>query len=193
MRVNVENTTLVGCLVMAAGFLMVFPCVGDSLRLHTDGESVSFVMQLFTCHLVHWTWAHLFYDVICFAALGMLLNRRELLACFLLAALAVSSTVLLFHPELSSYCGLSGVNCALYAFFAVKVGRERNGLWGTVMIVAILLKTLAEILAGHTFFASTGFIPVHSAHLAGIIAGMLCGVLPSWGIVPCHPKKVQST
>ena len=177
-RVHFENVAMVACLVAAAILLTATPELGEKLRLHADSEGLLLAMQLFTCHLVHWTAAHLFYDALCFAVLGLLLSRQELLLTLLFAAPIVAITALWLHPELSSYCGLSGVNCALFAYFAVKIGRERK-LLGAVALAAILLKTGVEIHSGHTFFATDGFIPVHSAHLVGIMVGVICGALGS--------------
>ncbi|MBR4222351.1 MAG: rhomboid family intramembrane serine protease [Victivallales bacterium] len=175
-KVHFENIAIVACLVVAALLLTASPELGEKLRLHADSGGLLLVVQLYTCHLVHWTAAHLFYDALCLAVLGLLLSRRELLLTLLLSAPIVAITSLWLHPELTSYCGLSGVNCALFAYYAVKIGRERT-LLGAIALAAILLKTGMEIHSGHTFFATDGFIPVHSAHLVGIMAGVLCGVL----------------
>ena len=177
-RVHSENNAMIACLVAAAILLTASPALGETLRLHADSEGVLLLMQLFTCHLVHWTGEHLFYDVLCLAVLGLLLSRRELVLTLLFAAPIVAITALWLHPELNSYCGLSGVNCALFAYYAVRISRERKVL-GVVALVAILLKTGVEIHSGHTFFATDGFIPVHSAHLVGILAGVILGVLAS--------------
>ena len=177
-RVHFENIAIVTCLVAAAILLTASPGLGEKLRLHVDSRGLLLVVQLFTCHLVHWTVEHLFYDVLCLAVLGLLFSRRELLWTLLFSAPIVAITVLWLHPELTSYCGLSGVNCALFAYFAVKIGRERT-LLGAVALAAILLKTGVEIHSGHTFFATEGFIPVHSAHLVGIVAGVVLGALVS--------------
>lgn len=177
-RVHFENIAIVACFVVAAILLTASPEWGETLRLHEDSEGMLFVVQLFTCHLVHWTAEHLFYDALCLAVLGLLLSRRELLLTLLFSSPIVAITALWLHPELTSYCGLSGVNCALFAYYAVKIGRERT-LLGVVALAAILLKTGVEIHSGHTFFATDGFIPVHSAHLIGIVAGVVLGALVS--------------
>ena len=41
---------------------------------------------------------------------------------------------------------------------------------------ANLAKTLLEILSDRIFFATSGFIPVHEVHLAGIAARTLCRI-----------------
>ncbi len=166
-----QNLPLLGALLAAATLLSAFPRLGVPLQLHLGASVPALLVEAFTCHLVHWNAAHLFYDALALALLAPMLDRRELPLTLLLSAPAVSLAVLALHPELPTYCGLSGVNCALYAHVAAKLGR-RNAALGLAALAGILLKTLLELSAGRTFFA-TGFIPVHSAHLAGIAAGLI--------------------
>ena len=152
------------------------PSLGDPLRLHPESDGITLLAQLFTCHLIHWTPSHLFYDALCFAAFCLVLDLREAACCVLVASPIVSLTVLLLHPELSSYGGLSGINCALFSLFALQ---DRHlPRWGRVAALGgILLKTLVEILSGRVFFATEGFRPIHAAHLAGIGAGLLVALV----------------
>ncbi len=175
MKANTRNSIAICAILAASTALTALPSFGESLKLHPDAPFVALLGQLFTCHIVHCTFEHLFYDALCLAVLGILLSRRELSMTLLLSAPVVSIVVLAVHPELSSYCGLSGVNCALYAVFALKLYRERKSL-GIAAFIAIVAKTLLEIFSDRTFFATSGFIPVHEAHLAGIAAGTLCGI-----------------
>jgi len=193
-RLHFENMPMVVCLVAAAILLTASPDLSEKLRIHAGSEGTSLVMQLFTCHFVHWTVSHLFYDVLCLALLGLLLPWREMVLTLLFSAPIVALTALWFHPELTSYCGLSGVNCALFAYYAVKLGRERKMLGG-VALSAVLLKTLVEISSDRTFFATAGFVPVHSAHLVGIGAGCLWGLLFSrgWQITGRSRKTPECT
>ena len=191
-RVHPENIVMVVSLVAAASLLTASPELGEILRLHADSDGVMFLMQLFTCHFVHWTAAHLFYDALCLAGLGVLLSRRELVLTLLFAAPIVAITALWLHPELTSYCGLSGINCALFAYYAVRLGCERRML-GALALAAVLLKTLVEISSDRTFFATDGFIPVHSAHLVGIVSGVIWGMLVSCRMMGLQERaeKVQ--
>ena len=173
MKNHLENSIyLIGILAMSTT-LTALPALGEFLKLHPDAPHA---WQYFTCHIVHCTFEHLFYDALCLAVLGILLSRRELFMTLLISAPIVSIAVLLRHPELSSYCGLSGVNCALFAVFAINVAKK-NKLLGVAAIVGILFKTFIEIHADRTFFATSGFIPVHDAHLAGIAAGTIIGLI----------------
>ena len=171
MKANLNNILPVSALIAVSTALTATPSIGVPLKLHTAADGTAFIWQAFTCHFVHCTTEHLFYDALCLFILGFLLSRRELILTLLLAAPFVSAAVLLTRPELTTYCGLSGVNCALYAVFAIKLFRRQKGL-GTAALGAIILKTILEISADRTFFATSGFIPVHEAHLAGIAVGV---------------------
>ena len=185
MKKHLENSIYLIGILAAAIVLTALPSLGESLKLHPDAPHA---WQLFSCHLVHCTLEHLFYDALCLAVLGILLSRRELLMTLLLSAPIVSIAVLAARPELSSYCGLSGVNCALFAVFAINVARKNKPL-GVAAIAGILLKTFIEIHADRTFFATSGFIPVHEAHLAGIAAGTIVCIINA--IIASHNCKTN--
>ena len=185
MKTHIKNIPIIGALLAAAILMTLFSSLGESLKLHPDAPHV---WQFFSSHIVHCTFEHLFYDALCLAVLGILLSRRELFMTLLISAPIVSLVVLLRHPELSSYCGLSGVNCALFAVFAINVARK-NKLLGVAAIAGILLKTFIEIHADRTFFAISGFIPVHAAHLAGIAAGTIIGIINA--IIASHHCKTN--
>ncbi len=185
MKIHIKNIPIVGALLAATILLTFFSALRESLKLHPDAPHI---WQFFSCHLVHCTFASLFYAALSLAVLSILLSRRELFMTLLLSAPIVSIAVLAAHPELSSYCGLSGVNCALFAVFALKLYRERKSL-GISAFIVIVAKTLLEIHADRTFFATSGFIPVHVAHLAGIAAGTIVCIINA--IIASHHCKTN--
>ncbi|MBR0458776.1 MAG: rhomboid family intramembrane serine protease [Victivallales bacterium] len=159
-------------IVLVAGIFTAFPTFGEHFLLHMDAMPWSLVWQCFTCHLVHWTPEHYIYDAICFVAFAGTLSRRTLYRTLLVAAPVVAVVVFLWCPELRTYGGLSGVNCALFAQFTLQLDRKKAFL-GKLFLVGILCKIVLEIVTDRTFFATTGFVPVHAAHLAGVAAGLL--------------------
>ena len=55
--------------------------------------------------------------------------------------------------------------------------QQANGLGGCQKEPFITIAMmLLEILSNRTFFAPSGFVPVHKAHLAAITTGTLCGI-----------------
>ena len=188
MKTHFENSIYLIGIIATATVLTTLPALGEAFKLHPSAPFVALIGQLFTCHLVHCTLEHLFYDALCLAVLGILLSRRELFMTLLFSAPVVSIAVLVARPELPSYCGLSGVNCALFAVFAINFARKNKPL-GVAAIAGILLKTFIEIHANRTFFATSGFIPVHEAHLAGIAAGTIIGIINA--IIASHHCKTN--
>ena len=49
--------------------------------------------------------------------------------------------------------------------------------------------TLLEILSDRTFFATSGFIPVHETHLASIATGTIIGIINT--IIASHHCKTN--
>jgi len=83
--------------------------------------------RLLTCHLTHGSWQHFLWDTGAFILLGGQAERRFGRGYPLL--LAASSAIvglglLLTLPELAWYCGLSGIDAALFCALLAADGRE---------------------------------------------------------------------
>jgi hypothetical protein len=115
-------------LALTAVALRAMPEVSDQLVFERGGPSLLALGRLFSCHLVHWNWAHLLWDVAVFTAVGSWCERldRKAFAVFLgLAAIAIPPIVLAAHTELSSYAGLSGIDVGAL-IFAVTISLIRR-------------------------------------------------------------------
>lgn len=182
-----NNKDIIIAVIAASAIASVCGNLSRALALHT-GAPASFFHEAFTCHLVHWTQEHLFYDAVCFAVMASIIHRRNLLAAMLLCAPAIALTVSLSRPELEMYGGLSGVNCALYPIAIWELlGAERPHM-AAVAIIAAIAKTAMESRLGCTFFATSGFEPIHEAHIAGLAAGCLAAGISH----PCHLPRCHS-
>lgn len=165
-----RNADIIIAVLAASTIASLFGNLSEALALHPDALA-GFFYEAFTCHLVHWTPEHLFYDAVCFAALASNIRRRNLLAAIILCAPTIALSVALSHPEMEMYGGLSGLNCALYPIAIFELlGRQHRQLALTA-IIAAMLKTIVETSLGCTFFATSGFAPIHEAHIAGLAAG----------------------
>lgn len=133
--------------------------------------------RLVTGHIVHLDWSHLAYNVGAFAALGWLFEKAgfggpeclaELLA---IAALAISTTLLLFDPATSLYCGFSACLNALYTAAALCLWRRTRSLIWIGFALLAPMKIGCEWMFGS--FVSTGLAwPPHSgAHMVGVAVG----------------------
>lgn len=137
--------------------------------------------RLLTGHLTHATGSHLLWSGGAFLLLGGAVERELGLAYagFLLASAAVVSLGLLgFAPGLTWYCGLSGLDTALFARLAWREGRlawrEGDKLLlavGLAQAAALAAKIGFEYRTGSAVFAELGDVaPVPAAHLLGVSA-----------------------
>ena len=172
---NHARILLIAAVLSASAILTFCPEAGGAAALRPNHCDVSFLWRMATCHLVHWSAEHLFYDGICFAIIASMLPAWETLACLAISARVVAIAVTLAYPEMTAYGGLSGVNCALFVVWALHIAKQSKTIGG-LALAAIIAKTLFEIQAGHTFFVTNTFIPANMAHVAGIVAGVICGI-----------------
>ena len=172
---NHARNLLIAAVLSASAILTFCPEAGGAAALRPNHCDVSFLWRMVTCHLVHWSAEHLFYDGVCFAIIASMLPAWKTLACLAISARVVAIAVTLAYPEMTAYGGLSGVNCALFVVWAFQIAKQSKTIGG-MALVAIIAKTLFEIQAGHTFFVTNTFIPANMAHVAGIATGVICGI-----------------
>ena len=172
---NHARILLIAAVLSASAILTFCPEAGGAAALRPISPDASFLWRMSTCHLVHWSAKHLFYDGICFVIIASMLPTWETLACLAVSAPVVAIAVTLAYPEMTAYGGLSGVNCALFVVWAFQIAKQSKTIGG-MALAAIITKTLFEIQTGHTFFVTNEFIPADMAHVAGIATGLICGI-----------------
>jgi rhomboid family GlyGly-CTERM serine protease len=149
------------------------------------------VWRVLTGHLVHWSGDQLFWDGLALGFLGWLCEREAVasfLRCFVLSAILISLTLWFAAPWMATYRGLSGIDSALFALVAVRLGREAflDRRWLQLALVGIVaggfaLKVGYEFASGATLFVDSsagGMTPVPLAHVAGAMVGIVCGMMP---------------
>ena len=157
------------------------------LEYDTTKPWVQQLANLFSCHLQHWSGEHLFWDLGMFALLCGLceqINRRALAITLLVASATIPVAVGIYHPEVVSYRGLSGLDTALFGMAVIYFGLARmkeSDYWGMLVYVglflALVVKTVHELNFGTFFVESNNFIPVPIAHIVGAVIGISIG---SW-------------
>jgi len=122
---------------------------------------------------VHWTPAHLAWDLLAFLILGAIcLRRRWLFASVVIAtAMTVSTFLLVFCPEVAMYRGLSSIDSALWMWAVFIIGERRVGLAltllslfiGKVMIESAGRRSRRKAIRSH-ICTSPGIVtrPVHA-------------------------------
>jgi rhomboid family GlyGly-CTERM serine protease len=167
------------------------PAWSGACEWHAARVAAGEFWRIATGHWTHWSWNHLFWDVLAFVVLfpaALRFGGRRALAVLALAALAVPAVLACASPGLIRYRGLSGLDTALFAFVSTAALREallRRDRTGTAMGAALLaglgLKIGYECLSGGALFATdlgAGVTPVPAAHVAGAAAGLLAALPP---------------
>ncbi len=184
--------------VAAACLVMAFPSLADWLQYDRSAVAHGELWRIVTCHLTHWSFEHLFWDVTALLFLGFVIekdNRRRFLTCLGLSAVLIPLVVHAWIPELSTYRGLSGIDSAVFMLLAVTLladsWSQRDCGWTlvcTAVIAGFAAKTAFEFTTGATFFVDSTaaqMLPVPLAHVVGAGIGVLCGV--QWN----GPAEVQ--
>jgi len=164
--------------------------VAQVLQFDRSAFAAGEVWRLLSCHLTHWSFDHLLWDVVALAVLGLLCEptgRRRFVGCLLASAVAIPLCVGIFETEIQTYRGLSGLDSAVFILLAVTILGEawerRN--WITVTGTLLVLlgfcgKIGFELATGATLFVDSQaaeMIPLPLSHLVGAAVGCLFGLL----------------
>lgn len=164
---------LLAALAAACGLASLLP---ETFALTREGLARGELWRLWTGHLVHLDLRHGIQDA---ALVAILLSIVRPWRWLLLAAPALSVSVLALRPDLESYAGLSGLAHGLALLAAVSVAREQTGmrrLAAGLLALAVPLKALLETTRGTLLLpgtATTTGIPVLEAHALGTLFGAL--------------------
>lgn len=184
---RVPRASLLFVLIAAAASLV--PGVAERLQFDRAAIAGGEWWRLVTSHFVHWSSEHLFWDLLAFAVLGWLCERdhtRAFLRCVAFSAVLIPLVLALATPDMAAYRGLSGIDSALFALLAVRVGQQavsekdrlKLGIAG-VVTAGFAAKVGYELLTGTTLFvdsSAAGMTPVPLAHVVGGFIGMGCGL-----------------
>lgn len=156
---------------------LIFPEIAPMLELRMESPAEwSLLYRCFTAHFVHFTPVHFFYDAVVFLLLGWQVCReekREFLPLILFSSFVISLCVWIGCRELYCYRGLSGIDCALFGWVAMRHLPRKRGIV-LVLLAGFCLKAVWECATGTALFAGDdGFEAVPEAHLAGCLCGML--------------------
>lgn len=150
--------------------------VFDALYIHKLHVSNGEWWRIFYGHFVHFTFDHLFWDVVALAILGAVIeynNPKDLLPSFVVSCLFVSGWFLLFPSEWSAYCGLSGALNGLLVVAALRLYEKTENRTFLLAIGLTIAKTVFELTTHQTIFSDVGSQAVPQAHVAGLLAGLV--------------------
>lgn len=182
---------ITGAVVVASLWVFFTPPLAAVLVYDRAAVLRGETWRLFTAPLVHFSFSHLCWDLLVFAAAGGVIERaayRGFRRVCILAVLLPGPLLLLASPELARYGGLSGLATAAVVFLClgkIRAGSGGSGIWTTLLLL-VGLKIAMEFVTAAPIFASAaipGFIPLPSVHLIGGAAALAGSLLTS------GPKK----
>jgi rhomboid family GlyGly-CTERM serine protease len=171
-------TLLASVLAIAAWF---WPGSFDALAYQRDRILAGEVWRIITCHWVHFSGSHLFWNLVVLVPTGVWLELRAaavLRWTLALAPLAVGAGLLIFQPSLSIYAGISGLASGLLVALAVHGLRtERTKRLGWLALLLLIVAKLALDFSSarplNPDLAARGIHSVPLAHALGALAGAL--------------------
>ena len=172
--------TMAIVLVTVVAFLV--PSMADGMMLDLSQPLFSQIGQMFSCHLLHWSFEHFAWDLFMFVLVGAICERRSCwgyLIVLAVSAILIPIFVAELTPTLGSYRGLSGLDTGIFTFAAILLIKEalhEKNLFSAgvyaVMLLGLIGKTVFELVGGSTLFVeSSAFTPVPIAHIVGAMVG----------------------
>lgn len=154
--------------------------------------------RFITGHLVHWSPAHLLWDLAAFLILGAICElhtSRWLYAATIVATAAAVSAFLFFMcPDVALYRGLSAIDSGLFLLAAVIVG-QRNPSIAFVLLSAFVGKLIIEVTSGVPLFvpAADDVRVLPSVHLIGAAIGFCAAVAQHKIAIRCRASTSPAT
>ncbi len=137
--------------------------------------------RLITSHFVHFGNMHLIYNLLVFGIIGWIIEYKKyqyLKLLFFLMACSISTTLLVFEPNMIYYGGLSGIACGSIIYCSLLY-LHNPPPWRTISILSIiflLVKISLEIYTNGSllpYWGTQGFIPVPLSHIAGSLTAFM--------------------
>jgi len=184
--------------------LLIYQLPSIGLWLQYDRSSIAAgqVWRLLTCHWVHFSSDHLFWDGLMFLVLGSLCewqSRKLFLGTVFGSALLISLAIWISQADLDFYGGISGIDCALFAALVGSRIRSEiaNRRWPWVicllgLLFAFVVRLGYETIMGDTILVDSqaaNFIAVPLAHWIGASCGLLIALLGGASIEWLSAKK----
>ena len=175
MKVSLPTLRWIAALVFPCLAIHLFPSTREWLRYDRhailNGES----WRLFTCHLVHFSPAHLFLNLAAFALISLLPSKRSPGQRLLLISgmLFISTGLLLLRPGMAFYAGLSGVVTLLIWELAASglITDPQHRTFFLCVIITLAAKLAFEFASGRSIALSFnhGVVTEPMAHLLGAL------------------------
>jgi rhomboid family GlyGly-CTERM serine protease len=190
------------CLLLPVIGLLVLQGMPAS-ALTVDAIASGRWLTLWSGHLLHYTMDHFMWDALMFVVFTCLLWPKERWGMWLwlvVAAPVISILVFLVEPGLQEYRGLSALDTMLYVRFCIGLLRSASKwdrwLFGALPVFGLTLKIGYEWMTEQALFVTdlgAGVVPLPSAHLAGLVLGLLWGITRAAQQYPNALRRMAAT
>lgn len=170
-------------LLLATVLLIVNAAPWESaLEFDRDAVASGELWRLLTGNAVHYSGAHVAFDLSVLAIAAAMLGRRSW-GIAAAASLAVGLGLFVFAPHVETYRGLSGVSVAMVtAAVLQQLVRTRHPLIAGIGLL-LAVKLVAEVATGRFIGPALELgdmgAPIPLAHLLGAVAGAAAIFLPA--------------
>jgi len=159
--------------------------LSEALQYQRDAVNAGQWWRFATASFVHWSWDQVMWDGIAFVVLALIaarLWRVRFFVAFVVSAIAIPLFVHFFVRGVDTYRGLSGVDSALFALVAIRIGGQAKApVLHWICFVAFASKIAFEMFSGSTMFVrelAPGVASLPVAHLVGAAIGVVAALLP---------------
>ena len=183
MSLNVPKFTLAILVLCIAAYAMP----GLSALFIYDREAIlsGEVWRLWTCHLVHFSFSHLSFNLVVFSIAGTLIESREyrfFKGLYFLMAFFIGITLLIAKPGMTNFGGLSGIASGAIVYFLLlelRYSNPKHTFFCVVLLLSITVKIAIETVTGQFMFASSNelFVPIPLSHSVGSLAALIIFLL----------------
>jgi rhomboid family GlyGly-CTERM serine protease len=169
-RIPILTVTTASLSALLAGASLGGFGVADAAQYDRAALLRGEVWRLVTGHFVHWSFAHLAWDLLAFVILGAVCERRRALFASVILATALIVSIFLFVccPEVAMYRGLSAIDSALWMWAVFIIGERRVSL-ALTLLALFFAKLLIESAGASLFVDGITVLPV--VHLLGALVG----------------------
>lgn len=162
-------------IIAGALFIAAAPALSGLLIYDRHKILTGELWRIFTGHFVHLSREHLLADLVAFALIGALIERKKLPrfgALCLIAPCLISATSFIIEPQMHRYAGLSALSMAAFIFFALHQNRGP----AIVLLTLAAAKIMFELNANTSTFltsANPGIRVAALSHLVGAAVGAI--------------------
>jgi rhomboid family GlyGly-CTERM serine protease len=176
-------------IALACGFVFLHYLLGplnNVLIYDRTAIAQSQVWRLWTGHMVHYNFDHLFWNVLAFIIIGITIECKSVKTFYQTLVLSFSGVGLwlwMGEQSLMEYSGLSGALNGLFIVALWLEWRESQQKYLVLLFLGAVGKIVFELLTHQTVFmaSSSQCFSVPISHLAGLISGCIA-VLMMTGI-----------